>query len=1024
MYFTWMCLMMVLTAGSAVSARQNRPLFPEIRADRHIPDQWSVLRIMGTDSSEAGAIAGHVYDAEGDSVIMRGYVEAWQADPGNPTDTDSLFWRGSAKVDLNGAYRISGLIPGEYIVFAHADMYEGQYYDHTESSEAATPVRVTSSETTGSIDFHLQPEKSGEGRLSGRVTDAESKEPVDSARVFVYNENYTHYFYTTTNANGEYLVKYIPEDTYYIEVLAEGYLNMYYNGASALSEADPVNVSENGVTSGIDFELMRGGIIRGTARDTQGNPLRDVYIGVIPDTGDSIDPGFRPWDSRYMRYGAAPDTNGVFEVTGLPEGVYRIRMEWYSSWAFSYVYYPGTMNWDEAESVQLPRAGEVNGVDFEWDFVEPSGAIEGRVTDAGGRPLRGAAIDVLARDTAYMFDRITSRTRTDTLGQYRLTGLPAGTYVVSCGYGSQWEYVYVYWRDVPDMAAADPVILADGETRTGIDFQLDIEYSNARIGGLVTADDGHPLMNATVQIRAAYPETDDHANYRYFWAYAVSDTHGVYSVQNLPEGEYRIECTYWEDDRMGHQWFDHADSENEASVIALGTDEVRNSVDFSLSVLPVYGDLAGTVTDVQGSPVQGACVEIQMVYHSGDAAPWCWWRTSMVTDEQGRYRVDRLYRGDYQIAVYANGAYAYFPDAIVPELAESVTVAGGETATADFCLRPALDFKGSVAGRVSPNWMYYGPEAGDSLIAGKGMIVNEGAASFVVTAKPAITVLSWPESERVYCAVTDSDGNYLLICPPGEYYLSASGSCFMKKYYDGVYDPAGASLITVTENTPVTGIDFKLEGMLLEAGGIRADDVAKGFRIFGVVTGPAGEGLSGVSVYVLNAGQNPVASVETDAQGRYQMTGLSGGQYYIQASKAGMGTVFNGNVRELALTEPLALVSGDMEVNLILGDISDVSQKSSVLPESVILEGNFPNPFNPWTEIRFTLPEAMPVTLCIYNATGQEVARLMDGPMPAGEHRITWHAGGKSGILAVSGIYFCRLQAGSEVQTRKMALIR
>lgn len=83
------------------------------------------------------------------------------------------------------------------------------------------------------------------------------------------------------------------------------------------------------------------------------------------------------------------------------------------------------------------------------------------------------------------------------------------------------------------------------------------------------------------------------------------------------------------------------------------------------------------------------------------------------------------------------------------------------------------------------------------------------------------------------------------------------------------------------------------------------------------------------------------------------------------------------------------------------------------------LSQNFPNPFNPITEIRYQLPEASYVLLTIYDVLGQEVRVLVDGLVEAGHRSAVWDAKD-----AASGIYFLRMQTGNFVEIRKMALIR
>ncbi len=83
------------------------------------------------------------------------------------------------------------------------------------------------------------------------------------------------------------------------------------------------------------------------------------------------------------------------------------------------------------------------------------------------------------------------------------------------------------------------------------------------------------------------------------------------------------------------------------------------------------------------------------------------------------------------------------------------------------------------------------------------------------------------------------------------------------------------------------------------------------------------------------------------------------------------------------------------------------------------LRQNFPNPFNPSTNFSFGLASGCFVTLRIFDAVGKEVTTLVSEELPAGNYTRQWNAAGLS-----SGIYFCRLQAGSFMETKKSVLLR
>jgi len=89
------------------------------------------------------------------------------------------------------------------------------------------------------------------------------------------------------------------------------------------------------------------------------------------------------------------------------------------------------------------------------------------------------------------------------------------------------------------------------------------------------------------------------------------------------------------------------------------------------------------------------------------------------------------------------------------------------------------------------------------------------------------------------------------------------------------------------------------------------------------------------------------------------------------------------------------------------------------LPERVTLSQNFPNPFNPITVIEYALPEAMNVTLSVYDVIGRRVAALVDEKQSGGTHRVQFDASNLS-----SGMYIYRLVAGDNVKIKKMTLIK
>lgn len=98
---------------------------------------------------------------------------------------------------------------------------------------------------------------------------------------------------------------------------------------------------------------------------------------------------------------------------------------------------------------------------------------------------------------------------------------------------------------------------------------------------------------------------------------------------------------------------------------------------------------------------------------------------------------------------------------------------------------------------------------------------------------------------------------------------------------------------------------------------------------------------------------------------------------------------------------------------------------SDIVPNTFSLANNYPNPFNPVTNIEFSLPNAVAVQINIYNVLGQKVAELNQGMLDAGTYRYQWNSKDLAGNPLASGVYFYELQAGDQFrQIKKMTLLK
>lgn len=144
------------------------------------------------------------------------------------------------------------------------------------------------------------------------------------------------------------------------------------------------------------------------------------------------------------------------------------------------------------------------------------------------------------------------------------------------------------------------------------------------------------------------------------------------------------------------------------------------------------------------------------------------------------------------------------------------------------------------------------------------------------------------------------------------------------------------------------------------------------------------------------------------------------------SGSVGLGDVNNDGVDDFAICSlsnwwwqaqrgRVVIISGDRNWQV------PVTEPSNLTPVSFDLSV-YPNPFNPTTTISFILPRAGEVKLAMYDVLGRNVGKqpfAATKNYSAGEHHLSFDGSGLS-----SGIYFVRLEAGGNVQTRKMMLLR
>ncbi len=122
----------------------------------------------------------------------------------------------------------------------------------------------------------------------------------------------------------------------------------------------------------------------------------------------------------------------------------------------------------------------------------------------------------------------------------------------------------------------------------------------------------------------------------------------------------------------------------------------------------------------------------------------------------------------------------------------------------------------------------------------------------------------------------------------------------------------------------------------------------------------------------------------------------------------------DGEEAEARMSEPTTTY------RVFIGDEHYLTEmQQDLMPQEVSLQPNYPNPFNPATNIRYSIPQQQHVRLVVYDVIGRRVQVLQDGIQQAGWHNAQFDAGNLA-----SGVYFYRLQVGEVMHTGRMTLIK
>src|ERR1043166_1736032 len=273
--------------------------------------------------------------------------------------------------------------------------------------------------------------------ISGRVTIGEKPAPGILVVANVMNSS-TTVAQTTADADGNYVLAGLAAGQVSVTPVTPIYV---VTVSSMFGQGRVVNLSANESVDGIDFKLMRGGVITGRITDGDGRPVIEERISLVfvDENGAPVrGPTIRP--TNFMMY--QTDDRGVYRIYGLPAGHYKVSAGsdpgstgMRGCGYYRRVFYPDASDVGKDAIVDVSAGGETKNIDIKLGREPTTYSVSGRIIDAdSGQPLPGVYFSYGAvqqsQNQSYVSGSSGPGNPTNSQGEFRMEGLSAGRYVV------------------------------------------------------------------------------------------------------------------------------------------------------------------------------------------------------------------------------------------------------------------------------------------------------------------------------------------------------------------------------------------------------------------------------------------------------------------------------------------------------------------------------------------------------------------------------------------------------------------
>jgi hypothetical protein len=275
----------------------------------------------------------------------------------------------------------------------------------------------------------------GTAILRGHVFAADTGQPLRKAQVRIFGNDIRENRTTTTDENGVYEFKELRAGRYTISASKGSYVSVSYGQQRPTDAPKPLDILDSQLVERVDLSLPRGSVIRGRVVDEFGEPAPEVQIATERYQ-------FVQGQRRLVPSGRTVTTNdiGEFRLFGIAPGQYYLSATWRNPngvnpnasatdrTAYAPLYFPGTMNVNEAQRMTLAAGQELADVVMVLKPIRAS-RVSGTALGADGKPFTPGMIMVAQTNVGFgMAMTGTTQIRPD--GSFTVTGLAPGTYTL------------------------------------------------------------------------------------------------------------------------------------------------------------------------------------------------------------------------------------------------------------------------------------------------------------------------------------------------------------------------------------------------------------------------------------------------------------------------------------------------------------------------------------------------------------------------------------------------------------------